>query len=73
MGVKAIRTLTPIRLVWLHQMCQGGAAKRGKAITGFLTEPAAGNDPSKGAAYDEKADKRSWQAMKDFLKEVFGE
>ncbi len=38
-----------------------------------FTEPAAGNDPNKGAAYDEKADKRSWQAMKDFLKEVFSE
>ncbi len=38
-----------------------------------FTEPAAGNDNSKGAAYNEKADKRSWQAMKDFLKELFGE
>lgn len=31
----------------------------------------AGNDNSKGAAYNEKADKRSWEAMKQFLKEVF--
>lgn len=31
----------------------------------------AGNDNSKGAAYNEKADKRSWEAMKQFLKEIF--
>lgn len=37
-----------------------------------FTEPAAGNDNSKGAAYNEKADKRSWEAMMTFLKEVFG-
>lgn len=35
-----------------------------------FTEPAAGNDNSKGAAYNEKADKRSWQHFMDFLKEV---
>ncbi|HLA56425.1 MAG TPA: dienelactone hydrolase family protein [Flavobacterium sp.] len=35
-----------------------------------FTDPAAGNDNSKGAAYNEKADKRSWQHMLDFLKET---
>ena len=30
----------------------------------------AAHDNSKGAAYNEKADKRSWQAMKDFLDEI---
>jgi dienelactone hydrolase len=30
----------------------------------------AGSDNSKGAAYNETADKRSWQAMRDFLGEV---
>lgn len=35
-----------------------------------FTEKHAGNDPSKGAAYDEKADRRSWEAMKTFLAEV---
>jgi dienelactone hydrolase len=30
-----------------------------------------GNDPSKGAAYNEKADKRSWEAMKQFFVEIF--
>jgi dienelactone hydrolase len=34
-----------------------------------FTNPAAGNDPSKGAAYDAKADRRSWEAMKVFLAE----
>lgn len=35
-----------------------------------FTEPEAGSDNSKGAAYNEKADKRSWQHFMDFLKEV---
>jgi len=35
-----------------------------------FTEKSAGNDNSKGVAYNEKADKRSWQALLDFLKEV---
>ncbi len=34
--------------------------------------PSAGNDPSKGAAYNARADHRSWQAMKDFFAEIFG-
>lgn len=37
-----------------------------------FTQPEAGNDPSKGAAYNAEADHRSWQAMKDFLNEVLG-
>lgn len=43
----------------------------GNAVHAF-TDPAAGNDNSKGAAYNKKADDRSWQYMLDFLKEVFG-
>jgi dienelactone hydrolase len=42
----------------------------GGAVHTF-TNPAAGNDPSKGQAYNEQADHRSWQAMKDFFAEVF--
>jgi dienelactone hydrolase len=38
-----------------------------------FTEPAAGNDNSKGAAYNEKAAKRSWEHMKIFLNELFGQ
>lgn len=39
------------------------------AVHGF-TNPANGNDPSKGVAYDAKADRRSWEAMKAFLAET---
>lgn len=40
------------------------------AVHGF-TNPANGNDPTKGVAYNEKADKRSWLAMKQFFREIF--
>jgi dienelactone hydrolase len=33
--------------------------------------PGAGNDPSKGYAYNAVADRRSWQAMQDFFAEIF--
>jgi dienelactone hydrolase len=36
-----------------------------------FTNKAAGNDNSKGAAYNEKADRRSWEAMKAFFAEIF--
>jgi dienelactone hydrolase len=36
-----------------------------------FTDKKAGNDNSKGAAYNEKADKRSWEAMKQFFAEIF--
>jgi dienelactone hydrolase len=42
----------------------------GGAVHSF-TNPGAGNDPSKGAAYNAKVDHRSWEAMKAFLAEVF--
>lgn len=42
----------------------------GGAVHSF-TNPGAGNDNSKGAAYNEKADKRSWEAMKSFFNEIF--
>jgi dienelactone hydrolase len=44
--------------------------KYGGAVHSF-TQPNAGNDNSKGTAYNEKADKRSWEAMKQFLAEIF--
>jgi dienelactone hydrolase len=40
------------------------------AVHGF-TNPANGSDNSKGLAYNEKADKRSWDAMKSFFNEIF--
>jgi len=42
----------------------------GRAVHAF-TDPGAGNDPSRGAAYDEKADRRSWEAMNAFFAEIF--
>lgn len=38
-----------------------------------FTQPMAGNDNSRGAAYNEKADERSWKAMKTFFGELFDE
>jgi dienelactone hydrolase len=37
-----------------------------------FTMEGAGTDITKGAAYNEKADKRSWEAMKIFFGEIFG-
>ena len=37
-----------------------------------FTVPEAGNDKSTGAAYDPEADKRSWEALREFLQELFG-
>ena len=42
----------------------------GGAVHGF-TNPANGNDNSKGMAYNKVADKRSWDSMKLFFKEIF--
>jgi dienelactone hydrolase len=42
----------------------------GNAVHAF-TNPANGTDNSKGAAYNETADKRSWQAMQNFFSEIF--
>jgi len=36
-----------------------------------FTDKAAGNDPKKGIAYNEKAAKRSWQLMLQFFNELF--
>jgi dienelactone hydrolase len=38
-----------------------------------FTQPMAGDDISKGAAYNAESDKRSWKAMKTFFKELFGD
>ena len=36
-----------------------------------FTNPSAGNDPSRGVAYNSLADSRSWEAMKQFFDEIF--
>lgn len=38
-----------------------------------FTQPMAGNDNSRGAAYNKQADERSWEAMKDFFDELFSD
>jgi dienelactone hydrolase len=43
--------------------------KYGGAVHSF-TDWNAGNDPKAGAAYNEKADHRSWEAMKAFFAEI---
>lgn len=42
----------------------------GGAVHSF-TQKEAGDDPSKGAAYNETADRRSWAAMRAFLTDIF--
>ena len=42
----------------------------GNAVHAF-TEPHAGNDNSKGSAYNASADRRSWIAMQNFFTEIF--
>ena len=44
--------------------------KYGGAVHSF-TEQDAGDNPARGAAYNEKADRRSWEAMKEFFAELF--
>jgi len=44
----------------------------GDAVHSF-TDWNAGNDASKGSAYNEKADKRSWEDMRQFFAEIFNE
>lgn len=44
--------------------------KYSQAVHAF-TNPDAGSDPSKGAAYNAQADRRSWEEMRDFLAEIF--
>ncbi len=43
----------------------------GGAVHSF-TNPDSGDDPSKGVAYNAKADRRSWEDMKVFFSEIFG-
>jgi len=47
-----------------EMVCYGGAVHA-------FTNPGAGSDNSKGAAYNAKADARSWVAMQEFFKEIF--
>lgn len=56
-----------------EEMRKGGVdwqfVSYGAAVHSF-TNPGSGNDNSKGAAYNERADRRSWEAMKAFFAET---
>jgi dienelactone hydrolase len=47
-----------------QMVCFGGA------VHGF-TNPANGNNPASGVAYDARAARRSWQYLQDFFREIF--
>jgi dienelactone hydrolase len=57
-----------------QEMRQGGVDWQltlyGGAVHAF-TDWTVGTDNSKGAAYNERADRRSWEAMKQFFAEIF--
>ncbi|MBI4430842.1 MAG: dienelactone hydrolase family protein [Candidatus Omnitrophica bacterium] len=56
-----------------EEMRNAGADLHFESFDGAVhsfTVPEAGNDPSKGMAYNEDADRRSWQMMEAFLAEV---
>jgi len=56
------------------EMRAGGVDWQLNAYSGAVhsfTNPEAGDDNSKGAAYNAKADRRSWDAMKLFFAEIF--
>lgn len=56
------------------EMNDAGADYQFTAYSGAVhsfTQPDAGDDPSKGAAYNATADRRSWEAMRAFFAEIF--
>jgi dienelactone hydrolase len=58
------REMTAAKVDWTLTKYSG-------AVHAFMVKDA-GNDPSKGAAYNERVAKRAWVAMKDFFVDVFG-
>jgi dienelactone hydrolase len=71
----ADRWITPEHVAGFEREMQAaGADSRVIQYEGAVhsfTVPEAGDDPSKGAAYNEAADRQSWEAMKAFLSEIF--
>ena len=67
--------VTPEQLpVFAEEMKQAGAdwylVSFGGAVHGFTVKES-GDDPSTGLAYNENADRRSWEMLKSFLAEAF--
>jgi dienelactone hydrolase len=65
----------PKEVASFHQeMAKTGADLRFVAYPGAVhafTQKGAGNDNSKGVAYNAKADKESWKAMQEFFQKLF--
>ena len=56
------------------EMKKAGAAMQFVSYEGAVhsfTDPESGDDPTKGAAYNQLADEKSWEAMKQFFSEIF--
>lgn len=64
----------PQLVAFMQEMRQAGVDWQvniyGGAVHAF-TNPASGSNPASGAAYNERADRRSWQAMRLFFDEIF--
>jgi dienelactone hydrolase len=61
-------------LAFQNEMRAAGADWQINIYSGAVhsfTNPASGNNPASGAAYNEKTDKRSFAAMKLFFDELF--
>jgi dienelactone hydrolase len=61
--------------VFQDEMRKAGVDYQFVAYAGAVhafTNPDSRSDPSKGAAYNAKADHRSWELMKSFFRELFG-
>ena len=59
----------------LAEMKDAGVDMRFESYEGAVhsfTVKEAGDDPSTGMAYNESADKKSWESMKAFFIEIFG-
>ncbi len=71
-GVPLDGQVVPLWKEMQESGCDWQLVAYGNAVHSF-TNPAAGNDNSRGNAYNQLADQRSWEAMKDFLWEVFAD
>ncbi|HEX2869140.1 MAG TPA: dienelactone hydrolase family protein [Ignavibacteriales bacterium] len=63
-----------MRQAFQKEMDSGGVDWQMNIYSGAVhsfTNPASGNDPSRGVAYNANADRRSWDAMKLFFREIF--
>jgi dienelactone hydrolase len=59
---------------FIDEMSSAGVDYQFIAYSGAVhsfTNPGSGDDPSRGAAYNETADRRSWRHMKMFFDELF--